>query len=95
MEAIIAAGLELLAEVIKQIEAAQSAKDEEHEAILERVQASRAALAGDKMDAHRLSRSGLSRHRRSSTRRASERLPRATQARMRALRVGVFRLRAA
>jgi DNA/RNA-binding domain of Phe-tRNA-synthetase-like protein len=53
MEAIIAAGLELLAEVIKQIEAAQSAEDEEHEAILERVQASRAALAGDKLDAHK------------------------------------------
>lgn len=53
MEAVIAAGLELLAEVIKQIEAAQGAKDEEHAAILARVQASRAALAGDKSDAHK------------------------------------------
>jgi hypothetical protein len=50
--AIIAAALELAKAAIDAANAAQDAKDEEHAAILARVQASRAALAGDKSDAH-------------------------------------------
>lgn len=52
MEAIVLAVLELVKEAAAAAVQAQHAKDEEHAAIFERVQASRAALAGDKSDAH-------------------------------------------
>jgi hypothetical protein len=52
MEAIILAGLELVAEVIRQIELAQHSKDADHADIMSRVEASRAALAGAKSEAH-------------------------------------------
>lgn len=52
MEAIILAGLELVAEVIRQIEAAQNSADAKHDDILANVTAARAALLGAKSEAH-------------------------------------------
>lgn len=54
MAALLAAILELVADAVKMGMDAQHAKDEEHVSIMARVQASRAALAGDKSDAHKV-----------------------------------------
>jgi hypothetical protein len=53
MEALLAGLFALVGEAAKIAQDAQHAKDEQHAEILARVQASRAALAGDKSDAHK------------------------------------------
>lgn len=53
MEALAAAILALIADAVKMGMDAQQAKDEDHAAILARVEASRAALAGAKSEAHK------------------------------------------
>jgi hypothetical protein len=53
MGALAVALIELFGEAMKIYADAQHAKDEQHADILARVQASRAALAGDKSDAHK------------------------------------------
>jgi hypothetical protein len=58
MEAIAAAALQLLAEVAQLVADAQSAKNQDHAAVLARVQAARAALASAEAASDALAKQG-------------------------------------